>query len=55
VVGCALVGWLSVGRLEGQLDDRSNGLLVAAPDASTQAAAAPAGQIAPEAEPAQAT
>jgi MFS family permease len=27
VAGCAVVGWLSVGRLEGQLDDRANGLL----------------------------
>jgi MFS family permease len=27
IAGCALVAWLSVARLEGQLDDRSNGLL----------------------------
>jgi MFS family permease len=53
VLGCALVGWLSVGRLEGQLDDRSNGVLVPTPDAPTQAEVAPAEQVAPEAEPAQ--
>jgi MFS family permease len=28
VAGCAVVGWLSVGRLEAQLGDRANGLLV---------------------------
>ena len=33
VAGCGVVAWLSVARLEGQLDDRSNGLLVAAGDA----------------------
>jgi MFS family permease len=27
VLGCSLVAWLSVARLEGRLDDRSNGLL----------------------------
>ena len=27
VLGCGVVAWLSVARLEGQLDDRSNGLL----------------------------
>jgi MFS family permease len=27
VAGCGLVGWLSVARLEGELDDRANGLL----------------------------
>jgi MFS family permease len=29
VLGCGLVAWLSVARLEGRLDDRSNGLLPA--------------------------
>ncbi len=54
VLGCALVGWLSVGRLEGQLDDRSNGLAVAPPEVASQAEVAPAEQISPEAAPAQA-
>ena len=53
VLGCALVGWLSVGRLEGQLDERSNGLLAPPPEVATQAETAPAEGIAPEAEPAQ--
>jgi MFS family permease len=30
VAGCALVAWLSVARLEGELDDRANGLLAGA-------------------------
>lgn len=31
IAGCGLVAWLSVARLEGQLDDRANGLLVDSP------------------------
>jgi MFS family permease len=33
VLGCGVVAWLSVGRLEGQLDARSNGLLPVGSDA----------------------
>ena len=40
VAGCALVAWLSVGRLEGQLDDRANGLLVAGAVTAPEAAVA---------------
>ena len=36
VAGCGLVGWLSVARLEGELDDRANGVL-----ARTTAVSAP--------------
>ena len=32
IAGCALVAWLSVARLEPQLDDRANGLLTPAAD-----------------------
>jgi MFS family permease len=59
IAGCALVAWLSVARLEGQLDDRTNGLLVPSADAvapgdptmpATQPIAQPVAQ--PVAEPA---
>jgi MFS family permease len=33
IAGCGLVAWLSVARLEGQLDDRANGLLAPPPEA----------------------
>jgi MFS family permease len=39
VVGCGAVAWLSVGRLEEQLDDRSNGLRVTATPADSPQAA----------------
>jgi MFS family permease len=32
VAGCGLVAWLSVARLEGQLDDRTNGLVAPEPE-----------------------
>lgn len=44
VAGCGLVGWLSVARLEGQLDDRANGLLptvVETPEAAVGKTVAP--------------
>jgi MFS family permease len=46
IAGCALVAWLSVARLEPQLDDRANGLLVPAP-----ATVAPGDITAPSAQP----
>ena len=53
VAGCGLVAWLSVARLEGQLDDRANGLLVPAPDAVPAAEVPPAERIPPTVEPAE--
>ena len=46
VAGCALVAWLSVARLEPQLDDRTNGLLGPLPDL-----VAPGDVSAPAAQP----
>ena len=51
VVGCGLVAWLSVNRLEGQLDERSNGLRVPAPEIVAPAFVPPADQVTPEVEP----
>lgn len=51
VVGCGLVAWLSVGRLEGQLDDRPNGLRAPAPEIVAPAAVPPVDQVAPAVEP----
>jgi MFS family permease len=53
VAGCGLVAWLSVARLEGQLDDRANGLLVPAPDEIPAAEVPPAERITPTVEPAE--
>lgn len=44
VVGCGAVAWLAVGRLEGELDDRSNGLLAGASE--TEAPEAPEATVA---------
>jgi MFS family permease len=38
IAGCVLVAWLSAVRLEGQLDDRANGLLTPPPDVIAPAA-----------------
>jgi MFS family permease len=46
IAGCALVGWLSVARLEPELDDRTNGLRVPAADA-----VAPGDPTAPATQP----
>ena len=46
IAGCALVAWLSVARLEPQLDDRTNGLLLPPP-----ATVAPGDVTAPAAQP----
>jgi MFS family permease len=53
VAGCGAVAWLSVARLEGQLDDRANGLLVPAPGAIPAAEVPPAERIPPTVEPAE--
>ena len=45
--GCGLVAWLSVARLEGELDDRSNGLRAPAPEVVAQAAVPPVEQVSP--------
>jgi MFS family permease len=46
IAGCALVAWLSVARLEPELDDRTNGLLLRAADPVP-----PANVTAPAAQP----
>jgi MFS family permease len=51
VGGCGLVAWLSVGRLERQLDDRSNGLRAPAPEIVAPAAVPPVEQVAPAVAP----
>ncbi|MGN6300949.1 MAG: MFS transporter [Angustibacter sp.] len=51
VAGCGLVAWLSVGRLEGQLDDRSNGIRAPAPEIVAPAVLPPADQVVPAVEP----
>lgn len=53
VAGCALVAWLSVGRLERELDDRSNGLLTPAPEIMPAAEVAPVEQVSPAVAPAE--
>ncbi|HEX2895471.1 MAG TPA: MFS transporter [Marmoricola sp.] len=50
ILGCGVVAWLSVARLEGQLSARANGLLTAAPEAVAPAQVAPAEQITPAVE-----
>lgn len=54
VVGCGAVAWLSVGRLEGELDDRANGLLAGTPETEAPEAtvAKDVSAPAPVAEPA---
>jgi hypothetical protein len=51
MAGCGLVAWLSVGRLEGQLDERSNGIRAPAPEIVAPAVVPPADQVAPAVEP----
>jgi MFS family permease len=55
VVGCGAVAWLAVARLEGELDDRANGLLAGtAPLESPEAAVAKdVAAVAPVVEPAE--
>jgi MFS family permease len=48
VAGCGLVTWLSIGRLEGQLDARANGLLAPPPEVVAPVQVPPAEQVAPE-------
>ena len=50
--GCGLVAWLSVARLEGQLDDRANGLRAPAPEVIAPAVLPPADQVTPAVAPA---
>jgi MFS family permease len=50
IAGCGVVGWLSVGRLEQQLDGPANGLRVPAPEVVAPAQVAPAEQITPTVE-----
>jgi MFS family permease len=52
VLGCALVGWLSVARLERQLDDRANGLHAPSPEVVAAPQVAPAEAIPPSVSPA---
>jgi MFS family permease len=49
VAGCGLVAWLAAARLEGQLDDRANGLLVPATTTTRDVDAGPV--VAPVPEP----
>ena len=51
VAGCAAVAWLSIGRLEAQLDDRANGLLSPGPNAPEAAIAKDVGVAPPATEP----
>jgi MFS family permease len=52
VAGCGVAAWLSVGRLEQQLDGPANGLRAAVPEVVPPAQVAPAQQIAPAVAPA---
>ena len=53
VAGCGLVAWLSVARLERDLDDAANGLRSSGPPAIATAEVSPAEQIPPVAQPAE--
>jgi MFS family permease len=51
VAGCGVVAWLSVGRLEQQLDPTANGLRSSTTEAGPPAEVAPAEQISPTVPP----
>jgi len=52
VAGCGLVAWLSVARLERELDDAANGLRASGAPAVAAAEVSPAERISPVAQPA---